>query len=174
MRIAPLFFCGVLLLSGLMRIDGVRADAAFQTWLQALWPQAQALGVSRATFDAATNGLEPDLSLPDLVLPGKPQAPPRGRAEFVQTPADYLKESTIAGLAQHGRKLLDQYRAPLAAIEQQFGVDPTIVLAIFGRETDYGRSRDTLSAIRVLATQAYVGKRKEKFQEEFLLALKIL
>jgi lytic murein transglycosylase len=174
MRIAPLFFCGVLLLSGLMRIDSVRADAAFQTWLQALWPQAQSLGVSRATFDAATNGLEPDLSLPDLVLPGKPQAPPRGQAEFVQTPADYLKESTIAGLAQHGRKLLEQYRAPLGAIEQQFGVDPTIVLAIFGRETDYGRSRDTLSAIRVLATQAYVGKRKEKFQEEFLLALKIL
>jgi lytic murein transglycosylase len=174
MRIAPLFFCGALLLSGLMVIGGVRADPAFQAWLQALWPQAQALGVSRATFDAATNGLEPDLSLPDLVLPGKPQAPSRGQAEFVQTPADYLKESTIAGLAQHGRKLLEQYRAPLGAIEQQFGVDPTIVLAIFGRETDYGRSRDTLSAIRVLATQAYVGKRKEKFQEEFLLALKIL
>ena len=174
MRIAPLFFCVALLLSGLVHIDGVRADAAFQTWLQALWPQAQSLGVSRGTFDAATNGLEPDFSLPDLVLPGRPQAPSRGQAEFVQTPADYLKESTIAGLAQHGRKLLDQYRAPLGAIEQQFGVDPTIVLAIFGRETDYGRSRDTLSAIRVLATQAYVGKRKEKFQEEFLLALKIL
>jgi lytic murein transglycosylase len=92
----------------------------------------------------------------------------------VQTPADYLKEGTIAGLAAHGRKLLDQYRAPLSAIEQQFGVNPTVLLAIFGRETDYGRSRDTLNAIRVLATQAYVGKRKEKFQEEFLLALKIL
>ena len=70
MRIAPLFFFGVLLLSGLMAFRGVRADAAFQAWLQALWPQAQALGVSRATFDLATNGLEPDLSLPDLVLPG--------------------------------------------------------------------------------------------------------
>src|SRR5512135_1119337 len=173
MRIAPLFISGALLLTGLLVLgDAARADAAFQAWLQALW--AQAHGVSRATFDLATNGLEPDLSLPDLVLPGRPQAPSRGQAEFVQTPADYLKETTIAGLAQHGRKLLEQYRTPLAAIERQFGVDPTIVLAIFGRETDYGRSRDTLSAIRVLATQAYLGKRKEKFQEEFLLALKIL
>ena len=51
---------------------------------------------------------------------------------------------------------------------------PSVILAIFGRETDYGRSADTKSAIRVLATQAYLGKRKEKFQEEFLLALKIL
>jgi lytic murein transglycosylase len=162
------------LLSGLMLVNGARADAAFQAWLQSLWPQAQALGVSRATFDQATNNLEPDLSLPDLVLPGRPERPERGQAEFVLTPADYLKEGTIAGLAAHGRKLLDQYRAPLSAIDQQFGVDPTILLAIYGRETDYGRSRDTLSAIRVLATQAYVGKRKEKFQEEFLLALKIL
>ena len=173
MRIAPSFILSALL-SGLMLIHGARADAAFQAWLQSLWPQAQTLGVSRATFDLATNGLEPDLSLPDLVLPGRPERPERGQAEFVQTPADYLKEGTIAGLAAHGRKLLDQYHAPLSAIEQQFGVNPTVLLAIFGRETDYGRSRDTLNAIRVLATQAYVGKRKEKFQEEFLLALKIL
>ena len=55
------------------------ADAAFQTWLQSLWPQAQALGVSRATFDVATRGLEPDLSLPDLALPGRPERPPGGR-----------------------------------------------------------------------------------------------
>ena len=47
------------------------ADAAFQQWLAATWPEAQALGVSRATFDAATRGLEPDLSLPDLAIPGR-------------------------------------------------------------------------------------------------------
>jgi lytic murein transglycosylase len=73
-----------------------------------------------------------------------------------------------------GRKLYDQYRAPLAAIEHQFGVPPAVVLAIFGRETDYGSAADTHSAIRVLATQAYLGKRKDQFREEFLLALKIL
>ena len=28
------------------------------------------MGVSRATFDAAFRGVEPDLTLPDLVLPG--------------------------------------------------------------------------------------------------------
>src|ERR1700724_320595 len=63
------------------------ADAAFQAWLQTLWPDAQQRGVSRATFDLAVRGLEPDLSLPDLVIPGK-EVPQRGQAEFVQTPAD--------------------------------------------------------------------------------------
>jgi lytic murein transglycosylase len=150
------------------------ADAAFQAWLQSLWPQAQALGISRATFDLATRGLEPDLALPDLVLPGRIEKAGPGQAEFVQTPADYLKEPALQSLAAQGRKLSDQYRGTLDGIAGKFGVDPAVVLAIFGRETDYGRAHDTRSAIRVLATQAYYGKRKDKFREEFLIALKIL
>ena len=169
LRIGTLTFFLLALLS-----SQLRADAAFQAFLQSLWPQAQALGVSRATFDRATQGLEPDLALPDLILPNRPEKPGQGQAEFVLTPADYLKEPMIAGLADHGRKLYDQYRPALAGIEREFGVDPTIVLAIFGRETDYGREHDTRNAIRVLATQAYLGKRREKFREEFVDALKIL
>src|SRR5262245_25301359 len=61
-----------------------RADAAFQQWLASLWPEAQTLGVSRRTFETVTAGLEPDLSLPDLVVPGRSEAAP-GQAEFVQT-----------------------------------------------------------------------------------------
>ena len=158
----------------LLSTSPASADPAFQAFLQSLWPEAQALHVSRASFDGATRGLTPDLSLPDLVLPGRPQKPPPGQPEFVETPADYLKEPMIARLAAHGRELYDRYRTILDAIERRFGVDPTVVLAIWGRETDYGRSHDTLSAIRVLATQAYLGRRKEKFRREFLLALKML
>jgi lytic murein transglycosylase len=172
-RLASQCFVVALCFLFVCSLTPARADASFQAFLQSLWPQAQQMGISRATFDAATRGLEPDLSLPDLVLPGRP--PPPGRqAEFVQTPADYLKEPVIAGLAAQGKKLYDQYRPTLAAIERDFGVDPTILLAIFGRETDYGRARDSRSAIRVLATQAYLGKRRDKFRDEFLAALKML
>src|SRR5271155_2324743 len=160
MRIVLGMLCATVL-SGLFCVRGAdAADAAFQAWLQSLWPQAQQLGVSRATFDMATRDLEPDLTLPDLLIPGRPEKPSAGQAEFVQTPADYIKETTIDQLAAQGRKLYDQYRPALGAIESQFGVDPAVVLAIFGRETDYGRAKDSRSAIRVLATQAYVGKRK--------------
>ena len=69
-------------------------DPAFTAFLQTLWPEAQQRGVSRATFDSAVRGLEPDLSLPDLVIPGRTQKQP-GQPEFVQTPADYLKESLV-------------------------------------------------------------------------------
>ena len=150
-----------------------RADAAFQNFLQAVWPDAQKLGVSRTTFDAATRGLEPDLSLPDLALPGRPDVAPQ-QPEFVQTPADYVRESSISRLAERGKKLLSEHRATLDAIERQFGVQPSVLLAIWGRETDYGGYKLPHDAVRVLATQAYTGRRKDMFRGEFLAALKML
>jgi lytic murein transglycosylase len=150
------------------------ADDAFRAWLDGLWPAAQAVGITRATFDAATRGLTPDLTLPDLVIPGRPEAPGPGQSEFVSTPADYLKESRLAHLAEYGRKLAAEHRATLAAIEKRFGVPGSVVLAIWGRETDFGRYQLPYNALRVLATQAYTGKRKDQFREEFLAALKLL
>ena len=82
--------------------------------------------------------------------------------------------SSIARLAAQGKKLWDQHRATLAAIEQRYGVPPQVILAIWGRETAFGGHKLPHNAIRVLATQAYLGRRKEMFREEFLTALKIL
>ena len=176
-RVLQLVTTAFLLFSALLLTaanHAFAAEAAFTQWLISLWPEAQAMGVSRATFDAATLGLEPDFSLPDLAIPGRSEAPPRGQAEFVQTPADYLKEANIARLAAQGAKLREQYRAALDGIEKRFGVPGPVVLAIWGRETDFGNYKLPHSAIRVLATQAYVGKRKDMFRQEFLLALKML
>jgi lytic murein transglycosylase len=151
-----------------------RADDAFQQFLESVWPEAQKLGVSRATFETATRGLEPDLTLPDLDVPGRPERPPPGQPEFVQTPADYLKETSFARLAGKGRKLLAEHAATLAAIEQRFGVPPSIVLAIWGRESDYSTRYGGRDAIQVLASQAYAGRRKQFFRNEFIYALKML
>ena len=56
----------------------------FRKFLEELWPEAEAMGVSRATYDAALRGVEPDLALPDLVLPGKSDV--KGQAEFTRHP----------------------------------------------------------------------------------------
>jgi lytic murein transglycosylase len=150
------------------------ADAGFTQFIASLWPEAQAAGVSRATFDAETRGLEPDYKLPDLILPGRPATGAPSQAEFVQVPADYVKEASIAALAVEGQRLMAKYREQLTAIEARFGVPATIMLAIWGRETDYGRYTLPYDAVRVLATQAYVGRRKDTYRNEFILALKII
>jgi lytic murein transglycosylase len=150
------------------------ADAGFENFIASLWPEAQTAGVSRATFDAQTRGLEPDYKLPDLILPGRPATGAPSQAEFVQVPADYIKEASIARLAEEGQRLLAKYRPSLDGIETRFGVPSTMVLAIWGRETDYGRYTLPYDGLRVLATQAYVGRRKDKYRGEFILALKML
>jgi lytic murein transglycosylase len=150
------------------------ADVPFTEFVASLQPEAEKLGVSRATFVAATRGLEPDLSLPDLIIPGRPEQQPRGQAEFLQTPAEYLRESSFDRLSAQGRKLAQEHRATLAAIDKQFGVPGPIILAVWGRETAFGGYKLSMDAIRVLATQAWTGRRKEFFREQFFYVLKML
>jgi lytic murein transglycosylase len=145
----------------------------FPQFLQSTWPDAQTLGVSRATFDTAIKGLEPDLTLPDLHIPGRVEKPP-AQPEFVLTPSQYLKESTFQRLAAQGRQLAAQHKATLARIEREIGVPGNVVLAIWARETSYGGYKLPHDAVRVLATQAWTGKRKDFFRNEFLYALKML
>jgi lytic murein transglycosylase len=167
MRFAP------TLLALLLLVARAHAEPGFEHWLQSTWPDAERLGVSRDTFDRATHGLEPDLSLPDLDIPGRTEKQPQ-QPEFVQTPGQYLRESSFTRLAAQGQRLAAQYRDTLARIEKSFGVPGTMVLAIWGRETDYGAERQPHDAIRVLATQAFTGKRKDFFRNEFLHVLKML
>src|SRR6201991_1063345 len=166
------FLCIVTIVAGLSPARA--ADAGFTPIIASLWPEAKEAGVSRATFEAETRGLEPDYKLPDLILPGRPATGAPSQAEFVQVPADYVKEASIAALATEGQRLMAKYRAQLSAIEARFGVPATIVLAIWGRETDYGRYTLPYDGLRVLATQAYVGRRKDQYRTEFILALKLI
>jgi lytic murein transglycosylase len=166
--------CAAVLLALLASQAAMAADAGFTKFIASLWPEAQRAGVSRATFDAETRGLEPDYKLPDLLLPGRPETGAPAQAEFVQVPADYLKEASIARLATEGQRLMQQHAATLKAIEQKFGVPSTIILAIWGRETDYGRYTLPYDGLRVLATQAYVGRRKDQYRSEFIEALKLI
>jgi lytic murein transglycosylase len=164
----------VIIATALLSGPAKAAEPAFTDFIAALWPEAQAAGVSRATFEQQTRGLEPDYKLPDLILPGRPATGAPSQAEFVQVPADYIKDASIARLASEGQRLLRKYRSELTKIEQQSGVPATVMLAIWGRETDYGRYTLPYDLVRVLATQAYVGRRKDTYRNEFILALKIL
>ena len=144
---------------------------AFRRFLEALWPEAQAMGVSRAIFDSALRGVEPDLTLPDLMLPGREV---KGQAEFTKTPAQYVSAAYLAKLAEQGKALQKQHAVWLDKIERELGVQRQFVLAIWGRETAYGSYRPTSYAIAALATQAYLGRRKDMFRTELIHALKML
>src|SRR5690606_941356 len=117
------------------------ADEGFRTWLAAFWKDAEEFGISRETFNSAFRGVEPDLSLPDLVVPGRQRAPRRGQAEFTRPPQDYISKSQIIRLSETGRALKAKYASELAKIEREIGVEAEAILAIWGRETAFGTYR---------------------------------
>src|SRR6202020_2059053 len=67
-----------------------------------------------------------------------------------------------------------QYASTFAAEERAYGVDRTIIAAIWGVESNYGTLGGTRPVIRSTATLACVGRRRDYFREEFLSALDIL
>ena len=156
-----------------------QSNGSFQSFIETLWPEAKTLGVSRATFDAAFKGVEPDLGLPDLIRPGANPAgdatsSAKGQAEFTRPPQDYLNKSQLNQLAGQARGLAAKQMKALDRLEAELGVDRSIVLAIWGRETAFGTYKLPHYAIMVLATQAYTGRRKDLFRRELLFGLKML
>ena len=148
-------------------------DAQFQTWLRNdLWPQAKANGVSATTFDATFKGVRPNLKLPDLVIPGqKPKTPKNQHQAEFGAPSKYFSENIVGAVTSGGRARLAKYRQALAAIEARYGVPSGIVIAIWGRESGFGRASIPHDAIEVLATKAFMSTRKEMFRKEILAAL---
>ncbi len=166
------------LLAVLFALPALAADRAavereFQGWLvETVWPAAAKAGVSRTTFDGATKGLTLNWKLPDLVPPGSPPKTTNGafQAEFTG-PAAYLAENKLAKLASVGAKRAEANAKTLAAVERATGVPAGIIVAIWGKESAYGAAEIPHAAVRTLATQAFIGGRKEIFLPELIAAL---
>jgi membrane-bound lytic murein transglycosylase B len=134
-------------------------------FLQALWPDAQARGVSRKTFDAALSNLAIDPRVAASTL----RQPEFGRpiGTYVNSIATPQRISLAAAKAA-------QWAHTLGAIEEQYGVDRWTLLAIWGIETSFGTNKGGFDVIRSLATLALSSYRPDFFRDELLAALKVL
>jgi lytic murein transglycosylase len=149
-----------------MTADAIRAAAAdFGNCLADLWPDAARRGVSRENYQRFTAGLTPDLHIMDL-LDAQP--------EFTKSTWDYLDLLVSDERIARGRELLTQYASTFTAEERAYGVDRTIIAAIWGVESNYGTLGGDRPVLRSTATLACVGRRRDYFREEFLSALEIL
>ena len=151
-------------------------DAEFNAWLKKeIWPEARKAGISQKTIDATLSGLSINWKLPDLIIPG--QKPPReqaqSQAEF-SSPGAYFSEQRLQGLAASGRSLAATHAATLKRIEAKYGVPGNVLIAVWGRESGFGRAKLPNAVIDVLATKAYTSTRKEMFRVELIDALKIV
>ncbi len=156
-------------------LDRGAVETQFRTWLQeTVWPRARAAGVSRATFDSAFAGVSLNWDLPDLVPPGAaPRTPKKQRQAEFGAPAKYFSRGAVEGATAVGKRMAERHAATLRAAERKWGVPGHIVLAIWGRESGYGRVEIPHDVFEVLGTKGFMSTRAAYFTKELVAALRI-
>ena len=138
---------------------------SFADWRQAMRSEAIATGIDAALFDRVFAGVTPD----PAVLKADSSQP-----EFTRPVWEYLDGAVSSSRIGRGRVLLAQHNTMLQRIEQQYGVEAQILVAIWGLESNFGNNIGSHSVIRSLATLAYDGRRQGFWRAQLLAALQIL
>lgn len=145
-------------------------EAGFRAYLDTLGRQALAEGVSRRTVDAVL----PTLSFnPRVVELDRQQPESRPNAPIPAFEPYRLRHVDAARIGQ-GRAAYQRERSRLERIERETGVPESIMVAIWGHETNYGRVMGNFDLPRALASLAYEGRRRALFSEEFIATLKMI
>ena len=144
---------------------GRAAAESFEEFVAALRADAAAQGITQATFDRAMAGLTPD----PAVLAAMQREP-----EYGKPMSAYLASLVSPARIATGAREYAHWSAPLQTIGKRFGVDPAILVAIWGIESSFGEARDPWDVFRSLATLAYAQFQPPLFRDELLSALKIL
>ena len=151
-----------------MFLAGVRpaaADPSFDAFLAAVRVDATAAGVSAATLDRAFTGLKPNAKVLEL---------DSHQPELTQTWEHYRTVRLADLRVNAGRQARQQNAAVLKEITRRYGVDPGVIVAIWGLETNYGTFTGGFSVIEALATLAADGRHNGFFRTELIAALRIL
>lgn len=147
-------------------LSALPAQADFDDCLARLRPAALAKGVSASTFDRATRGLQPDMTVIERM---------NNQPEFKTPIWDYLATLNDEEKVAEGQQMLRRYASVLAAAEARFGVDRHTIVAVWGVESDYGKSGGTMPLVQALATGAcYAPRRQGFFRDELVSTLRII
>ena len=147
------------------RAGAADSVGSFAGFVQSLWPDARAHGVSRDTFETAFRGVTPDPSVIEKT---------HRQAEFHKTVGEYLDTAVSDKRIALGREKYASYARWLAKAEDRFGVDRYVIMGVWGLETKYGTYTGDDYVVRSLATLAYARYRGTYFRSELIKALVIL
>ena len=138
---------------------------SFAAFVAELWPDAQAKGIARATFDEALRGVTPD----QRVIAATQRQP-----EYGKPFGDYVNAVANKRRIAEGQIKAKQWTKTFDAVEKQFGVERWVLIALWGIESDFGAEKDKWDVFRSLATLAYVGYRDPYFRNELIVAMAIM
>jgi len=146
-------------------------SSPWQQYKSYLIGRARSAGVREATIQAVIPGLQFNQRVMDL---DRAQRPTSTSISGPPSFEGYLERHITSSLINRGQARYSTHWTNLSRIQSQTGVDPSVIIAIYGKETSYGSVTGGFDLLEALASLAYEGRRRTMFEGEFIAALKLL
>lgn len=137
----------------------------FDVWLAQVRAEAGTRGIRPEIIAAALDRVEPV----EQVLERD-----RTQAEFTLDLEAYLSRRLTRPTVRTAQQMYTRHRALLQRVSRMYGVDPRILVSVWGLESNFGKFPGVRPTIPVLATLAYDNRRSAMFRAELFNALEIL
>jgi membrane-bound lytic murein transglycosylase B len=130
-----------------------------------LWADAKSRDIPREIFDLAFGVFGSGSDVLDKA---------RNQPEVLSSVEDYIKLRVSPTRIENGRAKLAEWKTTIADIEKKYGVPAEILVAIWGIESNFGKTMGDYNVPHSLATLSAGGYRTDYFREELLAALEIV
>jgi len=140
-------------------------NAEFYAFLDKFWLTAKKEGIKRDIFVKAFTGLKIDAEV---------KKAQKNQPEFVTPVWAYIERAVSEKRLEFGQKEMVEKAEILQKIENKYGVEKQILLAIWGLESTFGKNKGKKDVIKSLATMAFRGKRTKYGRKQLIAALKII
>jgi len=136
--------------------------AGFPAFIQDFRQDALAQGISAPTLDRTLTTAK---FLPHVIELDRRQP------ELTLSFQDYVDLVVTPARIDAGRAKLAENKQLLDRVSKRYGVQPQYIVALWGLETNFGRTTGGYPVISALATLAYEGRRAAFFRKELINAL---
>lgn len=141
------------------------ADERFAQWVASFRESARAQGIDDATLRAALDGVQ---------LRQRAVEADRAQPEFTRALWDYLDAAISPQRIANGQLKLSQVRAEADGAAARYGVPATVLMAVWGIESNYGSNYGDVPVFDALTTLGFEGRREAWARGELLAALRIV
>jgi lytic murein transglycosylase len=167
-RVARLTSAAALLLAAAQPSHAACGNdgTGFSSWLQTFKGRAAAAGIRQGAIERGLAGLTYDANVVRL---------DRSQRSFKLSFEQFYARRVSPSLLARGRQNMKTHAVLLSRIERQYGVPPSVIVSIWGLETNYGSDGSGRhSILRSIATLAYDCRRSAFFENELINALRII
>ncbi len=165
MMFRGILFAFLLLFPYISYADKEKEPQGFRPWLREFKVEAIERGISKDIVAEAVYSMKYNHKV--ITLDRKQ---PEKVSNFNSYYQNVVTPERIA-LAKHK---LNYHTKLLDKIEEQYGVPPQYIIALWAIESDFGRQSGKFNTINSLATLAFDGRRHDFYKEELFNALKII